>query len=69
MAQIKVVIKGKPPEVIEARQGWTPEGWLQAMRRSNGGYVVLNTTSYLKEEITDAEEVKEGRGFTNMDGI
>ena len=69
MTHIKVTIRNKEPETIEEREGWTAEGWLAAMRSSDGKYLVLNAASYLKEDIIDAVEVKPRRGFTNMEGI
>lgn len=69
MKQLKVSLKNKEPETIEVADHVTAEGWLAAVKRSDSRFVVLNTTSYLKEEIVEATEAKSRRGFTNMEGL
>jgi hypothetical protein len=69
MKHFKIDLKNKEPEIIEVPDHITTEGWLAAVRRSDGKFAVLNSTSYLKEEIVNVTEEKSRHGFTKMEGV
>jgi len=69
MKHFKIALKNKEPEMIDVADHITTEGWLAAVRRSDVKFVVLNATSYLKEEIINVTEEKSRHGFTNMEGV
>lgn len=69
MKRFKIDLKNKEPEIIEVAAHVTTEGWLSAVKQSDGKSVVLNVTTYLKEEIVGVTEEKLRHSFTNMKGI
>ena len=66
---IKVTLTNDRTETIELDHPISAEAWLAATKRDGSRFVVLNGTSYPKEDLVDAVEIKTRVGRTNMDGI
>lgn len=69
MAQAKVTIQGKEPEIIELPKDVSTENWWAGVQREKSPTIILNNTTYLKRDIIGVTELRVRRGFTNMDGI
>ncbi len=72
MAKIlEVKMKDCAVLLVEARDNDTPEAWRKdAGYQSTAGLLVLiDGTSYPKEDIASVTEHKPRKGFTNMKGI
>ena len=68
MKFLEVLVKGESqPLVIQVSDYTSPDGWL----RDEGKYVVLNNTSYRRDDIISVSisERRARHGFTNMGGI
>lgn len=65
---IKVTLTNNRSETIESDHPISAADWLAAIRRDGPRFVVLNGTSYPKEDLVDAVDVKSRVGSTNMEG-
>ena len=69
MSHFKITFRHGKSLTIEERDHMTEEALRDTLKNSDGKKVVLNGTTYLKEEILDVTEVKPRIGHTNMEGI
>jgi hypothetical protein len=67
--RIKVTLTNNHSEIIEMNHPISAEAWLAATKRDGPRFVTLNGTSYPKEDLVDATEVKARTGRTDMEGI
>jgi hypothetical protein len=67
--KIKVPLTNNRYEIIELNSPISAEDWWAGTQRDGSSNVLLNVTTYPKEEIVGVEEVKSRVGRTNMDGV
>jgi hypothetical protein len=68
MKQLKVELsENRPPEIISVHNHDTPDSWLEELKTKK--YVLLNGTSYPREDIRGVEVYKPRSGSTNLQGI
>jgi hypothetical protein len=69
MKHVEIQVKSESqPLVVEVNDHFSPESWL----RSAGKYILLNGTSYRRDDIISVSSVLRHRprhGFTSMEGI
>ena len=65
MKRFKIELRSGQIERISAHENDTPEAWL----KDQGKHVLLNGTTYLKDDIVRVTEHKTHKGSTNMEGV
>lgn len=65
--RIKVELIGN--RFVEIEDRVPAQAWLVVTKRDGGRHVVLGNTTFLRDEIIAATDVKARRGSTNMEGI
>lgn len=66
---VKVTLTKGRSETVEKSADISAASWWQAIKHDGSKFVVLNDTSYTKDEVVHVEQVSDRHGFTNMEGI